>query len=168
MSFFYSCISSLLKSKSGQAASLRGTSCERRASCEDLQGIKKYNLSGGTERHRAFSGHLFFFFPFSTVNSQLQTALLNPESFPSFQNTLIILILIIIILQQQTQGISPSENIGDHVRIPLNSFRELTLISWNVSTYSPYQHWKKELRKKNDYEIRFLLPRRKKKQTLMA
>lgn len=61
VSFFYSCISPLLKSKSGQAASLRGTSCERRASCEDLQGIKKYNLSGGTECNRAFSGHLFFF-----------------------------------------------------------------------------------------------------------
>lgn len=82
----------------------------------------------------------FFFFRFSTVNSQLQTALLNLESFPSFQNTLIIIILLIIILQQQTQGISPSENIGDHVRIPLNSFRGLTLILWNVSTYSPYQH----------------------------
>lgn len=101
VSFFYSCISPLLKSKSGQAASLRGTSCERRASCEDLQGIKKYNLSGGTECNRAFSGHLFFFFPFSTVNSQLQTALLNPESFLNFRNALI--------LQQQTQSISPSE-----------------------------------------------------------
>lgn len=43
----------------------------------------------------------FFFFPFSTVNSQLQTALLNPESFLNFRNALI--------LQQQTQSISPSE-----------------------------------------------------------
>lgn len=62
VSFFYSFISSLLKSKSGQTASLRGTSCERRESCEDLQGIKKYNLSVGTECHRAFSGHHFFSF----------------------------------------------------------------------------------------------------------
>ena len=89
---------SITKHVRSSLKSHRGALYQRTESCDDLQGIKKNDLSVATECHRTFSGHQFLFSP---VNSHLQIPLLNPEAFPNFQNTLI--------LQQQIQSIIPGE-----------------------------------------------------------
>lgn len=102
MVFFYLFTSSILKSKSGQASSLTEVHCVRE---EKVPMISKALRKITHQLPQNATGlSVVTDFSFSPVNSHLQIALLNPEAFPNFQNTLI--------LQQQIQSIFPGEKVS--------------------------------------------------------
>lgn len=99
MAFFYLFTSSLLKSKSRQASSLTEVHCIREEKVVMISKALRKMTCQWPQNATGLSVVANFFF--SPVNSHLQIALLNPEAFPNFQNTLI--------LQQQIQSIIPGE-----------------------------------------------------------